>query len=443
MTNSRNVLNRIVLKGTIELLSPALIGCGKSDRTDIDILKDNEGKPFIPASSFIGVLRHYIMLDSKHAHSKNKFWGYAEDKSGRQSSVKCSDLFWTKKPRIVVRDGIRIDNKTGIVEPGAKYDYEIIERGAEFSLYMETVCSCNDDTFNRRMMATIKKILENGNIQIGAKTNNGLGRIRLKNAGVFTFDFNRKEDVLKWLKKDFDRTDPFDETPFEIKSKTFSINAIFDLKNSFIIRSYSANPEEPDAVSIKSNDDFIITGSSLKGAIRARSEKILNTLEKPQEILFSLFGNVNEDTKERTRGRIRIDEVVLPKYIAELQTRIKIDRFTGGTIESALFETMPLFNQYNPESDNPSEKVQNVRISIADYNPHEAGLMLLVLKDLWTGDLAIGGDKAVGRGTFEGFRAEIEWNGKNVTIDKNLSVTPPESKQELENLVKELASYGT
>ena len=132
----------------------------------------------------------------------------------------------------------------------------------------------------------------------------------------------------------------------------------------------------------------------------------------------------------------------IERYIAELQTRIKIDRFTGGTIESALFETMPLFNQYNPESDNPSEKVRNVRITITDYEPYEAGLMLLILKDLWTGDLAVGGEKGVGRGTFKGFRAEIEWNGKNVTIDKNLSVTPPESKPELENFVKELADYG-
>ena len=442
MTDGGNTSNRIVLKGTIELLSPALIGCGKSERSDIDVLLDAEGKPFIPSSSFIGVLKHYIKLDKEDSHSKDKFWGYAEDNSGRQSAIKCSDLSCTKNIQIVVRDGIRIDNKTGIVESGAKYDYEIIESGAEFSLYMETVCSDNDDTFNKRMMATIKHVLESGNIQIGAKTNNGLGKIRLKDAAVFTFDFNRKEDVLKWLKRDFSSPAPFNETPFEIRSKTFSINAMFDLKNSFIIRSYSADPEKPDAVSIKSNDDFIITGSSLKGAIRARSEKILNTLEKPQEILFSLFGNVNKDTKEKKRGRIRIDEVVLPKYIAELQTRIKIDRFTGGTIDSALFETMPLFNQYNPESDNPSEKVRNVRITITDYEPYEAGLMLLVLKDLWTGDLAVGGEKGVGRGTFEGFRAEIEWNGKNVTIDKDLSVTPQESKPELENFVRGLAGYG-
>ncbi len=443
MTDGGNVLNRIVLKGTIELISPVLIGCGKSENTDVDVLLDTEGKPFIPASSFVGVLKHYIILDNGHARALDKFWGYTKDKSGRQSAVKCSDLSCTKKSQTIVRDGIRIDNKTGIVESGAKYDYEIIERGAEFSLYMETVCSDNDDTFNRRMMATIKNVLESGDIHIGAKTNNGLGKIRLKDAAVFTFDFSRKEDVLKWLKKDFSRTGPFNETPFEVRSETFSINAIFDLNNSFIIRSYSAEPEKPDAVSIKSNDDFIITGSSLKGAIRARSEKILNTLERPQEILFSLFGNVNEDTKEKTRGRVRIEEVVLPKYTTELQTRIKIDRFTGGTIESALFETMPLFNQYNHASDNLSEKVQNIRITITDYEPCEAGLMLLVLKDLWTGDLAVGGDKGVGRGTFEGFRAEIKWDGKNVTIDKNLSVTPSEYKQELENLVKELADNGT
>ncbi|MGB9711091.1 MAG: hypothetical protein ACPLZA_06345 [Thermodesulfovibrio sp.] len=39
------------------------------------------------------------------------------------------------------------------------------------------------------------------------------------------------------------------------------------------------------------------------------------------------------------KGRILIEETVLEGYPEEVQTRIKIDRFTGGVIESALLET--------------------------------------------------------------------------------------------------------
>jgi hypothetical protein len=38
----------------------------------------------------------------------------------------------------------------------------------------------------------------------------------------------------------------------------------------------------------------------------------------------------------------------------------------------------------------------------------EIGLLLLLLKDLWTGDLPLGGGVSVGRGRLKGVRAEIK-----------------------------------
>ena len=40
--------------------------------------------------------------------------------------------------------------------------------------------------------------------------------------------------------------------------------------------------------------------------------------------------------------------------------------------------------------------------------------MTLILKDLWTGDLAVGGGKAVGRGVFQGKSAHIQYQKEPV-----------------------------
>ncbi|MFN3531847.1 MAG: RAMP superfamily CRISPR-associated protein [Candidatus Brocadia sp.] len=447
------VKGKLVLQGTIELLSPSCIGSGRKDCTEIDVLLDGAGRPFIPATSLVGVLKHSIgknaILEDKNA--LKKFWGFISKEDGeisatekeQQSSLCCSDLYCMESdPKIAVRDGIRIDTTKGIVVNGAKYDYQVVERGTRFKMHLEVSITDINREFSRQMVATIREVLEQGHIHIGAKTNSGLGKMKLTNAHVYEFDFSKKGDVLRWLKKDFSTPNPFSEKPFEITKNLFSIKAIFRLKSSFISRSYSVDPKVPDAVSIKSGDDFIIPGTSLKGAMRSRAERILHTIfhkdsKKPESIINELFGNVDDKNRSKNsyKGRISIDEVLLPKYSVELQTRIKIDRFTGGTIETALFETMPLF------SDVDDMKHFCVNITIRDYKDHEAGLLLLILKDLWTGDLAVGGEKGIGRGVLKGQKATISWNTKIVTLDENISETSNDMKEALQRFVNALVNY--
>ncbi len=461
---------KLVLQGVIELISPAIIGSGREDYTDIDVLFDGNGKPFIPATSLVGVLRHFIEknanFDDKNA--LKRLWGFTPDKKipdkekEKQSDLCCSDLPCIESdPKIAVRDGIKINIKNGVVESGKKYDYQVVGRGTRFKLYLEVNLTDSNREFSRRMVATIRDVLERGRVQIGSKTNSGLGKMKLTNAHVCEFDFKEKGDVFRWLRRDFSAPNPFTEQQFEIQPKMFSINAIFTLKNSFISRSYSADPKSPDAVSIKSGDSYVMPGTSLKGAIRSRAERILNTLEKPPDILHNLFGHVDEgkDTSEETKegtpitpnllnfpiigkgkkvkikGKISIAESLLPDYKSELQTRIKIDRFTGGTIESALFETMPLFSGID------DTKHFCVNITIRDYKDHEAGLLLLVLKDLWTGDLAVGGEKGIGRGVLKGQKATISWNTRTITLDENISGTSNNIKEELQRFVNALVNY--
>lgn len=456
----------LILKGKLSLLTPALIGSGKSDWTKMDVILDADGKPFIPATSLIGVLRHRIKLIDQDPEKFNAYWGFSDEENGRHSALCCSDLCCLsedKDIKITTREGIAVDTATGLVKKGALYDYQVIEPGLEFSLNMEVLIKDGDDVeFFTRMTATIMDLLESGKIALGAKTNNGFGRIKLHAARLSHLRFDNPDHVKQWFRfgvedKDMDlpsiRNVPV--LPLQYKNN-FVIEAKFKLKNSLIIRSYSDHPDDPDAVTIKSGNNAVIPGSSLRGALRARAERIVNTLNIPggEDILKHLFGFADADSNtdstevskeksnEKIKGKLIVEETLLPAYPEELQPRIKIDRFTGGTIEGALFDSMPLFSEKETGNDSP-EKLTRVTLRAGDCTDYEAGLLLLLLKDLWTGDLAVGGEKNVGRGVFQGVGANISIHGHPETL-----VIPPDPgelkdkhKKVLQDMVDKLVHF--
>ena len=438
---------KLMLKGKIEIVSPLIIGGGENEESDIDVIKDKMGKPFIPATSFIGAMRHIISSDEINMNSLKNFWGYSEGENSIGSSISCSDLILTGKSNVVIRDGVKIDNKTGRAEDKGKYDYEIVEPGAEFSLKL--IANYKDDEqkkFAEKIFGTIIQLISNEEVSLGAKTNNGLGKIKLKEYNVYDYDFNDKKNVIAWLSNKEIKNIELKEK-FKIKKKQFIINAYFDLKTSLIIKSYPTDPKFPDAVHIKSNDNNVIPGTSIKGAVRSRAERILNTKFeidkiKSESLSNKLFGTVDEDKKNDSKaikGKLKIEESVLEKdkFAEEIQARIKIDRFTGGTIDGALFDSMPLFRN----DKKGKEKVINIKMIIDNYEKYEAGLLLLVLKDLWTGDLPLGGEKNVGRGVLEGVCAEISYGEEiNIGIDDPMNLKQID-KDKLQNFVKELNEY--
>lgn len=406
------VIGRIILRGLLENTSPFLIGNGEGDQIDIRIIKNSEGKAYIPATSFAGAVRHHM---EKFISKDNKIFEYvfgSENNGVYQSHLVVDDLI-SDNAVISFRDGVAIDNEKNIVktdekEHGMKYDYEIVEPGAEFKVNLETTIREGADKEGTiRLLRTIVAELEKENIQIGGKTTSGFGKLKLHDARIIEFDFTNRDHVSAWLNNDFGSIQTVDLStiePFSREETDLIIEATFSLNSSLIVGLSTGDPGAPDKVNMKSGGKNVIPGTSIKGAIRHRAEKIINTLSNDPEcceaIINGLFGYVDEKSKSRMKGRVIVDECY-PKNVEELvQNRIKIDRFTSGTITNALFNSAPLW-----ESKGNSRL--EVRSVVNDFNDHEAGLMLFVLKDLWNGDLAIGGEKAVGRGCVRGIRAVI------------------------------------
>lgn len=460
MSENNKIKGKIVLIGQIECLSPLHIGSGKDTHSDMDIMRDKEGRIFIPATSLIGVLRHTILkkcFNGQENQDFKKCWGYTSEDEGQQSAISCDNLGINGDDiQIVKRDGVRIDNQTGRATDQGKFDFELLERGATFELCMEFTYNTDTELYIKKTARTIYELLVKGQISLGAKTTAGFGKITLieESAKIYLFDFEKnKKNVYNWLTRNFTNDNLITKddlpAPFSFKTRQFSITARFILKNSLIVRSYSDEAELSDATQLKSGKDWVIPRTSLKGAIRARAERIVNTLglKKGCEIITELFGFVEEDLKEMNcklpekfkglkakKGKIRIQEIYLEpeKFPAELQTRIKIDRFTGGVIEGALFDSMPVFAPEQAE-------YLTLRMEIDDYHDSEAGLLLLVLKDFWSGDLPVGGEKNIGRGVFQGVQAEINWDDKSIKIEKDIGKLSPEQEADLQNFVDALS----
>ncbi|MGB9929009.1 MAG: RAMP superfamily CRISPR-associated protein [Methanosarcina sp.] len=451
------ITGKTIVKAKLELESPLIIGSGQNEFADVEVMKDKNGKPFIPATSLTGVLRHYFEgnISDKNNSDFERFWGTSKKTSkaeeekdeGFQSSFTCRDLYtddYTDDAKIRIRDGVKIDPRTQTALDKAKYDFEIIEKGAKFDLFWEVTLRKNNPkkTYDR-ILASLIKALADGTIPIGAKTNSGFGKCKLTDIHIFDFDFSRKEDVLKWLKQEFkDGKSKLDAEPFQFQSDVFTIDAKFAVKNSIIIKAYCEKMDMPDATSLTSAGKFVLSGTSLKGVIRHRALKILKTLcpadllkmEIPEKKIDELFGTAGKDI-ESIKGRVLVEEKEINNIEPVLQNRIKIDRFTGGTIKSALFDSMPLWSKKDD-----SESV-DISIKIRDYKPWEAGLMMQVLKDLWCEDLAVGGEKSVGRGVLNGLYARIKWKDKELVItpaEKGLNFSDESAVSELNDFAKKV-----
>lgn len=421
---------KIILKADLELISPLMIGSGESEISDRDILLNKEDEPYIPASSFMGKLYNELSSDKK-----KKYFGQKKveenDKNGEenkpesgkfehQSYIICDDLLLTQGTgkNTAIRDGIRINPETGLVEEGAKFDYQVLEPGNHFALEMSINVESDDNYKDcKELMMNIVNVLSNKQFALGGKTSSGFGNLQAQNIKVMEYDFaDRKEAAAYLLKKETENlvSEYIEDNP--MLNDEFRINASFQIVNSFLIRSYSKTPYGSDATQIKCGNKFVLPGTSLRGALRARAQKILNLLweNKKDEVdmfIAALFGTTSLEKKNEysVPSSLYVSETVIDNVECELQNRIQIDRFTGGTIESALFDSMPVFPV-------PNDKAQLVNLTLTIHKPlpSQKGLLLLLLKDLYTSELPIGGEKNVGRGLLKGTKATVTNGDKSI-----------------------------
>ena len=165
--------------------------------------------------------------------------------------------------------------------------------------------------------------------------------------------------------------------------------------------------------------------------MRHRAEYICDKLGLDKNFLDNLMG-----TTENKSRFIVAESYVSPENFAEINhTRNKIDRFTGGVLQGTLFTTKPA---YQKNFDLPT---LNIHFEIRDAKNFEVGLAIFLLRDLWLGHVAIGGEKSVGRGTISGLSAQINFDGKTYKLGDNGKIIDG-NRIELENFAAALKNFA-
>ncbi len=449
-----NIVRKVIFKVPVELKSPLRIGCGYDDGiTDLLVLKSADGRPLVPATSLAGVLRQQIreLYDERLA---DLCFGQIDDSKKAKAEIGQSRIYVDDLILDIAgegylhRDGVAIDDYTGIGIDGAKFDYEAVDRGASGTLQMEITLRAADieeaqaldsrvfrhpdaadfwDDFDK----TLADILYTG-IHVGSLTAKGFGLLTSASEEVpfYTFDFSKPGEFYKWL----DYLDAGQQTDYQLPDSSASyrpervqypedtlvMDLQFGLKSSLLVRDYNAGGQSDSSVisvQMKNHDDFVIPGTTIKGVIRHRAQHLLRQIfpdsEHSQDFINHLMGYANESKGVGQQSHLMVHEAYIPSSQVRLhkQTRNRIDRLTGGTIEGALFSEAPIWR--NKDFSAPV----HFKWRVKKCQDREAGLLFLVMRDLWMGNVPIGGGAAIGRGVLQGQRCHLQFKQWDIVLE--------------------------
>ncbi|MBD2206445.1 hypothetical protein H6G33_25280 [Calothrix sp. FACHB-1219] len=479
--SNRNIIKRIIIRGKLILNTPTCLGSGDADSPlDLALLRDSTSNhALLTGSSIAGALRNYLREYDRGYNFKDnrndiatKLFGdlfaYKNEEQlsenekiqlrekDNQSLLIIDDAVSTTAIQAEIRDGVKIDSITNTAANKAKYDLELLEAGTEFNLNFELLIEQNteEDKLIKALAIALNGLEAKENsisskMRLGIKKYRGFGCCHVEKWQVWQFDLRDYEQRIQWLNFPHWESGFLNDThnniaealgvslDWEDKRQHITITAIFTLASPLLIRSGQASTDKaPDVVHLKSrrngNLKSILSGTSLAGVLRHRAKRIVNTIGVNINIVSDIFGFVGENTKKAKASRLIVDEVEINNTTDLVQNRIAIDRFTGGALHGALFNEQPIFGN--------DETSLVIKLELRQPKHYEIGLLLLLLKDLWTGDLPVGGTSSIGRGRLQGKRATIEFGERNWVIEQK-SVNEPliiDNAEDLETFVAAL-----
>jgi len=448
-----------ILQAEIKSKSPLFIG----DGSDLFLIDDETGKAYLPATSVAGAFRAY--LKSIGERYQDFFGEQSDEGKVKMSKVFISDAFADVKG-IDRRIEIKIDSEKGSSMDGSKRDVCYLSPGLKFELVFEIYNDEENDELVK-MLYKCLSALDKGYIRLGGNKSNGLGVFEVVKAGKVTFDLTNRNEWMKFLNGEYSVYNAeSDEFLKEIKNLKIEGYVEFKIDGKFttpvLVKSPESAENDADYKNVKSGDKFVIPGSSFKGILRSRMERIANYFGIKNEI-EELFGNVSpgsyqEDTNDEVNGegienaedenkkdkyslsRIFVGEAAIDEIKQEgdrsfkKYNKIHIDKFTGGVMNTALMGEIPV-------QGNTSFNVLYKKLGNSEKDNLAVGLITFALRDLGTENLAVGSGNSTGRGRFKASKMVISDSDTVIEIDfDNKSISP--NKDILNRYIEAVRSYA-
>ncbi|WP_372737040.1 RAMP superfamily CRISPR-associated protein [Neptunomonas sp.] len=377
-------------------------------------------------------------------------WGMVHDSNntpieGRIDPSQDSILDELSQSQPLKRERVRLNDK-GCAEDNGKFDVTAAPKGVRFTFELKYW----SDQENDSSWLALLNLLKQPAFRLGSNTRSGFGALCIKQIKSRCFNLKNAEDATAWQNlsrklSDFQALQT--HSTEALSTKEGHIIATINLTGEGFMRIGGGdipvhNSEEPADLPMQSEKYLLwdinkasfsqryplIPASAIKGALAHRltfhsnrlneqfsdKDRAKATLREQCIDVKQLFGYASDTDKttdgqrktEGAAGQVLLNDIYLDKPIQTSKLwHNKIDRFTGGVIDGALYSEEVL---YKPE----------FTISLTFLKPEKVGkkareALLATLKDLCQGRLPLGASGSRGLGSCTG---DIVWSDEGQWI---------------------------
>ena len=310
----RLISQRYVVEGELVADTPVHVGAAFGQLvTDLPLARDGADHFYLPGTSLAGPIRHWW---SRRWADERTFFGRTPEggdgeEEGHASFVVVEDAPVRERAVFETRDGVGIDRRTGGAAEGIKYDREVLPRGTRFTFRMaidewqgqasavpkppspqqdaRAPSQPPDREATRHRLGALILALEAGHIRFGAAKTRGLGRLKLSGTRVGEERIGTRAGVLALLKQDAGQQSPSIRDDLVKAADPAERSDAVEITVRWRPALPVMNKSDAEGVSIDAlplvagNPDQlqpVITGASVKGALRAHAERICRTLAR-------------------------------------------------------------------------------------------------------------------------------------------------------------------
>lgn len=373
---------------------------------DGDLLLDDNGRPFLPGTSWAGACRAYMTsLDESH---QALFGSQGTGGVQQGSRLIFSDGICVTPQPFEARPRVQLDRATKTVHR-AKFEQLTVAAGARFKVKLTLR---TDDDSDKGRVEKMLDALNRGFIRLGAFKSTGGGKVHIRDGQYVSYDFSNREDLEAYVEQS-KACAPWRPTPV-VRFDVLNIVVSGELASPLLIAGqYPHDSSKPDRSPIQAGYDgqlrYIIPASSFKGALRHQVGHVIRALSADPALEEHIFG-----------GRIILEDIILEEPKTKIYHRVAIHPIKGGYKDGALVEeetvsgrfATSLHVQFNEHSDRDKASV---------------ALILFALRDFAAGRQTLGSGHGIGRGKLSLSEIKMNYGSKSVTINfADRSLADPE-----------------
>lgn len=444
-------MKRFLAHVIIEAKTPLKVGGGKNDLfLDAPVQRDWNGLPMILGTSVAGILRR-AFEDNIDKGAANEIFGTRREEENKSESKKESkdENLNLVGSRLIVSNALLVDEKgkvceellleksrflryfdilpirdhvaigaNGTAKDAGKFDEEVVFKGTRFKFSLELDGS--KEEFER-----ILNLLSDPALRLGGGSSKGFGSLGILEIKWGEFEPDRYSSSLNFSSDEFVKFMPNSAADGNLASKKFiryelkiSPDDFFMFGSGFGDNEADHTPVIESIISYKtgklSEQKILIPASSVKGALSHRTAFHFNKINKQfvekakvgseNEAVKEIFGYEKNKNNKGAKGKILISDCFLD-YDEAKDTKVfehvSIDRFTGGAIDSALFQEKAVAKR--------DEFIIEILLKndVCGDKENEAfdnalGAFEAALDDVVQGRLSLGGATTKGYGFFKG-----------------------------------------